>query len=252
MHGRRSRGECLEPLDPEIERSLRARRALSRVVGQSNLPKMNPVEQVPLEGVQNEAKPLKDHFIPTSYTNPSCIQWPATEVRPFEIKPGTIQMLPSFYGLSTEDPYKHLNEFHELCDTVKLQQLSDDALRLRLFPFSLKDKAKHWLNSLEPNSVTTWNQLQQAFLQKYYPIGKTTQMRAALMNFSHTDGEQFFESWERFKDLIRKCPHHDIEKWYLVQSFYHGISKDHRNMVDNASGGAFLNKTAKEAWTSRL
>ena len=72
-------------------------------------------------------------------------------------------------------------------------------------------------------------------------------MRVAYINFSHTDdSEQFFESWERFKDLTKKCPHHGIEKLHLVQSFYHGISKDHRNMVDNASG--VLSKTDKEAW----
>jgi len=62
-------------------------------------------------------------------------------------------MLPSFYGLNNEDPYKHLDEFLEICTTVKIQNLTDDALKLRLFPFSLKDRAKQWLNSLEANSI---------------------------------------------------------------------------------------------------
>ena len=74
MHGRRSKGECLEPLDPKIERSFQACRALFRVVGRSNLPKMNLVEEVLPVVAQNKARPLKDHFIPTSYTNSSCIQ----------------------------------------------------------------------------------------------------------------------------------------------------------------------------------
>jgi hypothetical protein len=66
-------------------------------------------------------------------------------------------MLPLFYGLSTEDPYKHLDEFIEICSTIRLRNFSEDALRMRLFPFSLKDKAKYLLNSLETNSIISWD-----------------------------------------------------------------------------------------------
>ena len=52
-------------------------------------------------------------------------------------------MLPSFYGNTNEDPYKHLDEFLEIYSTVKIQNFTDDALRLTLFSFSLKDKAKY-------------------------------------------------------------------------------------------------------------
>lgn len=78
----------------------------------------------------------------------------------YEIKSSIIQMLPSLYGLNNEDPYQHIDEFLEICSTIMLQGFSKDALRMRLFPFSLKDKAKHWLKSLEPNSVTSWTQMQ--------------------------------------------------------------------------------------------
>jgi hypothetical protein len=82
-------------------------------------------------------------------------------------------MLPSFYGLSNEDPYKHLDEFIEICSTMRLQNFSEDALRMHLFPFSLKDKAKYWLNSLETNSIISRAQMQNKFLKKYFTIGKT-------------------------------------------------------------------------------
>ena len=94
--------------------------------------------------------------------------------------------------------------------------------------FSLKDKAKHWLNTLEPNSITTWAQLQQEFLKKYFPRGKTNQFRRAITTFAQLDGEQFHESWERLRDLIRKCPHHAVPKWQLVQAFYEGLTNSNR------------------------
>jgi len=57
-----------------------------------------------------------------------------------------------------------------------LQNFTEDALRMRLFPFSLKEKAKYWLTSLETNSITFWAQMQHEFLKKYFIIGKTNQI----------------------------------------------------------------------------
>jgi hypothetical protein len=92
-----------------------------------------------------EPKPvlLRNHYVPSTYTPTSSLQLPDITVAHFEIKFGFIQMLPLFYGLSNEDPYKHLDEFIEISSTIRLQNFSKDALRMRLFPFSLKDKAKY-------------------------------------------------------------------------------------------------------------
>ncbi|GAV62963.1 LOW QUALITY PROTEIN: hypothetical protein CFOL_v3_06485, partial [Cephalotus follicularis] len=57
----------------------------------------------------------------------------------------------------------------------------------------------------------------------------------------------FHESWERLKDLIRKCPHHVIPKWQLVQCFYDGLTAQNR-MVDASCGGTFMHKNEDEAW----
>jgi hypothetical protein len=88
--------------------------------------------------------------------------------------------------------------------TLRLQNFNEDALRMRLFPFSFKDKAKHWLNSLAHNSITFWAQMQQEFLKKYFPIGKTNQIRKAIAGFSQIDGESFLETWERMKGPFTK------------------------------------------------
>ena len=76
--------------------------------------------------------PLKDHFMPNEYTNPTCIQMPIVTGQ-FEIKSSTISHVPNFYGKSNEDPYQHLNEFNDLCITFNVQHLTKNALKLRLF-----------------------------------------------------------------------------------------------------------------------
>jgi len=67
-----------------------------------------------------------------------------------------IQMLLVFRGLTNENPYQHVREFEDICGTMKHNQMMEEALKHRLFPFSLKGKAKTWLLSIQPSSITTW------------------------------------------------------------------------------------------------
>jgi len=62
-------------------------------------------------------------------------------------------MLALFYGLESENSFKHVDTFLEICSTVFLNNISYDALRLQLFSFSLKDKAKAWLDT--KTNITT-------------------------------------------------------------------------------------------------
>ena len=78
----------------------------------------------------------------------------------------------------------------------------DDAIRLRLFHFSLRDKAKVWLNSLPLGIITTWEELAQKFLAKYFPLAKTSKLRNDITMFIQFEGEALYEAWERYKDLL--------------------------------------------------
>ncbi|KAF7821268.1 uncharacterized protein G2W53_026723 [Senna tora] len=141
------------------------------------------------------------------------IRRPSIQANNFEIKPATIQLLQAngqFGGSPVEDPNNHILNFLEICDTFKHNGVSDDAICLRLFPFSLRDKAKVWLQSL--------------------PKG-------------------LYEAWERFKELLRKCPHHGLPKWLQVQTFYNGLSSEIRTSIDAATGGALMSKPVDAAYT---
>ena len=110
---------------------------------------------------------LTDYMYRTRSTQPSCITLPALTAN-FEIKSGMIQMLPVFRGLANENPYQHVREFEDICGTMKYHQMTEESLKLRLFPFSLKERAKSWLLSLQPGSISTWVGLAEAFYRKFY------------------------------------------------------------------------------------
>ncbi|XP_024030839.1 uncharacterized protein LOC112094384 [Morus notabilis] len=159
-----------------------------------------------------------------------------------------------FGGLSNDDPNAHIASFLEICDTFKNDGanlnngVSDDAIRLRLFPFSLRDKAKSWLNYLPPGTITTWDALAQKFLAKFFPPAKTAKMRNAITTFTQHDMESLYEAWERYKEMLRKCPHHGLPDWLQVHTFYNGLYETTRTLVDAAAGGTFMSKTHEEAY----
>jgi hypothetical protein len=69
---------------------------------------------------------LRDHYLHTIYTSPTCLRLPDIMAAHYEIKPSIIQSLPSFLGFSNENPYDFLNEFLAICSTIKLM----DSLRM--------------------------------------------------------------------------------------------------------------------------
>ena len=91
---------------------------------------------------------------PTRMGSPSCIVFSA-DAACFNFKPGVIQLLPTFHGLKSENPYQHLREFEEVCNTCTDQNYSMNIIRLKFFPFSLKYKAKIWLQNLRSAFIRT-------------------------------------------------------------------------------------------------
>lgn len=115
---------------------------------------------------------LKDYMYPTRTSQSSCIVLPET-VGHFELKARTIRMLPVFREVDAENPYHHVRDFEEICGTLRFNQLTEESLKLRLFPFSLKEKGKSWLYALRPQSIRSWDELTKEFFKKFFPNHKT-------------------------------------------------------------------------------
>ena len=113
------------------------------------------------------------------------------QVNNFELKSVTLQMLQNimFHGLQNENPNMHLTNFIEVCDMVKYNGVTEEALRLRLFQLSLSDRAKHWLTSQLPDYITSWHDLVQKFLTKFFPPRKIAQLVQEIKTFGQLEGE---------------------------------------------------------------
>ena len=87
-----------------------------------------------------------------------------------------------FCGKANEDAIAHLQQFLELCNTFVIKRVSQDAIRLRLFPFSLLGRAKQWFYANKA-TVDIWDKCAKVFLSKFFPTGKINALRGRISNF---------------------------------------------------------------------
>ncbi|CAM8992317.1 unnamed protein product [Rhodiola kirilowii] len=181
---------------------------------------------------------LGDYTTPRVTGFQSAIAPPGIEANTWELKTGLIQMVQNnqFSGRINEDPHQHLKRFVQMCNTVKTNGVPSESYYLRLFPFSLSDKASRWLDSHAEGTFTTWNRLVEAFLQQYFPPSKTAHFRNKIISFRSIDGETLYDAWERYKELTRMCPHHNLEQWQIIDTFYQGIDQGMRTLINQAAG----------------
>ena len=136
---------------------------------------------------------LWELFAPVATSSHSCIVLPPTNATHYDLKPHVIQLLPSFYGLDHENPYSHVKKFKNICATTKFQNFSEESVQLRLFPFSLDDKATEWLDSNAPGSITSWEILLSKFYNKFFPMSRVNEARKGISSFTQDEDEKFSE-----------------------------------------------------------
>ncbi|KAG7559399.1 Retrotransposon gag domain [Arabidopsis thaliana x Arabidopsis arenosa] len=193
---------------------------------------------------------IGDGDAPRNHQQRQGIVPPPVQNNNFEIKSGLISMIQGnkFHGLPLEDPLDHLDNFDRLCSLTKINGVSEDSFKLRLFPFSLGDKAHHWEKTLPAGSITSWDECKKAFLTKFFSNSRTARLRNEISSFTQKQSESICEAWERFKGYTIQCPHHGFKKASLLSTLYRGVLPKIRMLLDTASNGNFLNKDVEEGW----
>ena len=120
-------------------------------------------------------------------------------------------------------------------------------IKLQLFPFSLRDVAATWFESLTIESVKNWEELVEAYMSKFFPPALTSKRRGEIIVFKQGEDEILYNAWERYKILLKRCPMHGIDKTTHMDIFYHSMNYTSKGVIDAACCGAFKRKSAEEA-----
>ncbi|GJR92088.1 reverse transcriptase domain-containing protein [Tanacetum coccineum] len=153
-----------------------------------------------------------------------------------------------FDGYLRADPHDHIREFLAICNMFRYGKTQSEAVKLMIFPLSLCDEAKFWFNELNEESITSWEQMRKAFINRFFPPSLFNRLLLEIRNFSQNICESLTEAWLRLKNMLRKCHGHGLTKGVIIQIFYHGLDEPTQAILDVTAGGIFLYKSPNQAF----
>nr|GEU63726.1 reverse transcriptase domain-containing protein [Tanacetum cinerariifolium] len=112
----------------------------------------------------------------------------------------------------------------------------------------VQSEAQTWLDKEPPRSILTWEDLVSKFINQFFPPSKTTYLRNEIINFLQKPNETFNEARERFKDLLRQCPHHRFSELHQLDTFYNALNPNVQDALDSATGAV----PNSHSWKLRL
>ncbi|GKC06353.1 reverse transcriptase domain-containing protein [Tanacetum coccineum] len=171
---------------------------------------------------------------------------PPINANNFELKQTLINLVQSNQFTGRQDPHNHLRFFNKVTSTFRHPEVPNTSIKLLLFPFSLEGEARTWLDKEPPRSILTWDDLVSKFINQFFPPSKTTYLRNEITTFLQKPNETFNEAWERFKGLLRQCPHHGFSELHQLDTFYNSLNTNDQDALDSAAGGNFLDKMPRE------
>ena len=144
---------------------------------------------------------LSDYARPVVQRQTTRVNAPLQRGANFKIDSHILGLLPTFHGLPSEDLYRHVEDFSQVCEFNQFHNVPSET-GVRFFPFTLKERAKEWFFTLG-REFDSWRYMEDTFLRKYYAVCKTSAVRRVIREFSQGSAEVLYEAWERLRDLLR-------------------------------------------------
>ena len=128
---------------------------------------------------------MEDFWRPVIRDDYSVVRQPAIEANNFELKPVLITMVQQhqYTGHPSKDLNEHMGRFMRMANTVKLNGVRPKVIKLQLFPFSLRDVAATWFESLPYGSVDNWEDLVEAYISRFFSPTLTLERRGEIIVF---------------------------------------------------------------------
>lgn len=248
----RGKASAIFDFDAEPERTLHARRRKARqaILAEPEISEHSDTESDREIDNQDMGEPqerlLGDYGGANTPTGRLTIVNQPVNVANFQLHPTTIRQLEKrpFTGKINEDANKHLQRFLTMSTTLKIDGHTEEAKKLRMFPFTLAEDAEEWFYSLPAGSITTWEQMETTFLNEYFPASVYIRKRYDIVNFKQKEGESLGDAYKRFKRLLVACPTHNMDQTEQMQMFVNGLRIQTKQLIDTAAGGSSNFSTA--------
>ncbi|XP_070002459.1 uncharacterized protein [Nicotiana sylvestris] len=201
-----------------------------------------PISIPPNRMALAKLKEQHQQLIDKGFIRPSLSPWSAP-VLFVKKKDGTMRMYKMAANLNNA-PLGDLPPWEEVDNNVddegfvdsywgsKQTNVSEDTLRLRLFPFSLKGNALDWLERLPNHSITTWDELVDKFIAKFFSPGHIATLRDEILAFKQEPTKPLHEIWEHYRTM---CIVNQLAGGNFIKLSYDETCDNLDDMADTSS-----------------
>jgi hypothetical protein len=152
-----------------------------------------------------------------------------------------------FRGVEMDNPYRHIQHFMTLCNTVHQQGVPDDWFKWNLFPYSLADEAIKWYSFGSFEVEGNWDQVIKKFSAMFFPISNIQHIRMQVINFKQGEEEGIYQAWNRFNELIEQGPRLGFPGDVHLHTLFFSLTPSSMQYVQMCAGGDHMEKTLMEA-----
>jgi len=103
------------------------------------------------------------------------------------------------------------------------------------------------LKSHPNQSLTSWNDVEEKFMHKFFPLSRFIKAKSDISTFRQGSDEALCDAWEHFKVMLRRCPNHGLEDIAQLTIFHNGLKPNTKMILDVAAGGTMMNVDAEQA-----
>nr|GEU30238.1 retrovirus-related Pol polyprotein from transposon 17.6 [Tanacetum cinerariifolium] len=163
-------------------------------------------------------------------------------VNEFAIKGNYLTLIKGnqFDGRTKTDPHKHIHEFLRICDMFKYKDTKNEAVRLMMFPLSLTEESKTWLDELNEGTIEMWDKLRTAFISQFFPPALLDRLLREIRAFSQHENESLTDAWLRLKGMLRNCHGHNLSKGNIIKILYHCLREITQEVLNAAAGDKIM------------
>jgi hypothetical protein len=170
------------------------------------------------------------------------------EAKGYEIHPNFISLVRelNFARGLDENPYKHLQDFEQICATHMILGMNHETLKWKVFPFSLTGWAKQWYKLHVSSCHGSWVIIKDQFCFTFFPLSIIIDLHNEILNFAQKEGESLGAAWSRYNQLALSSPELSIPDAIFMQHFVHGLDTESTEYLDMTSRGVFVHCTVEE------
>jgi hypothetical protein len=152
----------------------------------------------------------------------------------------------NFAGGLDEDPYKHLQDFEEICATLMISVMNHETLKWKAFLFSLTGWAKQWYKLHVSSCHGSWVVLKDQLCFAFFKVSKIIDLRNEVLNFARKEGESLGSAWSKYNQLALSVLELSVPDAMFMQHFVHQLGTESAEYLDMTSGGVFVHCMVEE------